>query len=67
MIPNQELLLKEPTESAPENFEFVGNLESQERKKMEEERQKKRKRSPSPRETFFEMNHPMGYWNMGRW
>ncbi|EEP78446.1 predicted protein [Uncinocarpus reesii 1704] len=50
-----------PTD-APEVFEFAGIRHDFEKAKEE----RKRKRSPSPRETYFEMNHPQGWWNQNR-
>lgn len=47
-----------PTD-APEVFEFAGIRFDRETEKAK----RKRKRSQSPRETWFEMNHPMGRWN----
>ncbi|KAJ2981362.1 hypothetical protein NQ176_g2069 [Zarea fungicola] len=67
----QRLVLgdRSPLQSAPAIFEFVGirhdsDKAIKEREELEEER---KRRSPSPRETWFEMNHPMGAWNQGRW
>lgn len=56
----QQLVLgdRSPLESAPATFKFVGIRRDPH--KAIEERGEKRKRSPSPRETWFEMNHPMG-------
>ncbi|KAK4154790.1 hypothetical protein C8A00DRAFT_42474 [Chaetomidium leptoderma] len=48
-----------PPPTAPAVFEFVGIWRDLE--KEEAERQETRDRSP--RETWFEMNHPMGSWN----
>jgi hypothetical protein len=51
---------------APEFFEFVGIRYDREKEKAERERWKAQvrvQRSPSPRESWFEMNHPMGWWN----
>lgn len=42
---------------APEVSEFVGIHYNKEKEVA------KRKRSPSPRESCFKMNHPMGSWN----
>jgi hypothetical protein len=50
---------RDPPADAPEVFEFAGIRYDREKEKAE----RKRKRSPSPRETWFEMNHPMGWWN----
>lgn len=56
-----------PDAPAPEVFEFVGiwrdpKKEKAEREKMEMERKKleRQRRPPSPRESWFELNHPMG-------
>ncbi|KKZ63502.1 hypothetical protein EMCG_02189 [[Emmonsia] crescens] len=71
-ISNDYVKLKVPREvvfanrdlpaEAPEVFEFAGIRYDREKGKAE----RKRKRSPSPRETWFEMNHPMGWWNQSR-
>lgn len=53
---------RDPPAEAPEVFEFAGIRYDREKGKAET----KRKRSPSPRETWFEMNHPMGWWNQSR-
>ena len=50
-----------PPPTAPEVFEFVGIWRSWEEEKAEQ----RKRRPPSPRETWFEMTHPMGAWNMG--
>ena len=60
---------------APEVFEFVGTTVDYEEEQREkriveglEELPKAKARSPSPpspRETWFEMNHPMGWWKSG--
>ncbi|KAL2793697.1 hypothetical protein BJX66DRAFT_305488 [Aspergillus keveii] len=57
----------------PDLFEFVGIRPGFEKEREERGRaQAKRKRSPSPpsppspRESWFEMNHPMGWWNQSR-
>lgn len=65
-----------PPPSAPLEFEFVGiwndpHKEDAERHKEDAERQnalmeEKRRRSPSPRESWFELNHPMGAYYTGR-
>lgn len=56
-----------PDAPAPEVFEFAGiwfdpEKQKAEREKMEVERKKleRQRRSPSPRESWFELNHPMG-------
>ena len=57
---------RSPPPAAPEVFEFSGILLDWE--KEEKERQEmiaKAQRSPSPRESWFEMNHPMGSWHRG--
>lgn len=46
----------------PEVFEFVGILVGLE----EEQEAAQSRRSPSPRESWFEMNHPMGWWAQSR-
>ena len=57
-----------PPAAAPEVFEFVGVRRQLEKEKAErQERIKNSRRPPSPRETWFEMNHPMGSWNQGRY
>jgi len=53
--------------AAPEVFEFVGIWRDLEKEKAErQERMAKARRSPSPRESWFEMNHPMGWWHQSR-
>lgn len=60
-----------PNAPAPEVFEFVGIWVEKEKEKekeqarredmeMERERLEWQRRSPSPRESWFELNHPMG-------
>ncbi|KAJ3542675.1 hypothetical protein NM208_g3974 [Fusarium decemcellulare] len=55
----KELVFMDRTEtpSAPETFKFIGVREDCEK---EIARQAGKSRSPSPRETWFELNHPMG-------
>lgn len=53
-------------ESAPEVFEFMGILRNLEKEKEERLERERKNRSPSPRESWFEMNHPMGWWNQSR-
>jgi hypothetical protein len=54
--------------AAPEVFEFVGIWRDLEKEKAErQERMAKARRSPSPRESWFEMNHPMGWWHQSRY
>ncbi|KAK3938087.1 hypothetical protein QBC46DRAFT_390930 [Diplogelasinospora grovesii] len=48
-----------PLPAAPEMFEF--EKEKAERR----EKMVKARRSPSPRETWFKMNHPIGSWKLG--
>lgn len=52
-----------PPPAAPEVFEFAGILRDLEKEKAEQNA----RRPPSPRETWFEMNHPMGWWAQGSW
>ncbi|ROT42226.1 hypothetical protein SODALDRAFT_374580 [Sodiomyces alkalinus F11] len=53
-----------PPPTAPEVFEFVGIWRDREKEKAERQKMMvKIRRSPSPRESWFEMNHPMGVWN----
>lgn len=55
---------------APEVLEFVGIHYDPKKRKAEMQRQedaKRARREPSPRETFFEMNHPMGWWKQSGW
>lgn len=53
-----------PRAAAPEVFEFVGIWRDKEKERAErQERMTKARRSPSPRESWFEMNHPMGSWH----
>ncbi|KAK3934240.1 hypothetical protein QBC46DRAFT_400360 [Diplogelasinospora grovesii] len=55
-----------PLPAAPEMFEFVGIWSNWEKEKAERrEKMAEARRSPSPRETWFEMNHPMGSWKSG--
>ena len=57
-----------PPAAAPEMFEFVGIRRDWEKEKAEQqERMTKARRSPSPRESWFEMNHPMGSWHQSRY
>ncbi|AEO57899.1 hypothetical protein MYCTH_2304632 [Thermothelomyces thermophilus ATCC 42464] len=54
-----------PPPTAPDVFEFAGILRDWEKEKAErQERMAKARRSPSPRESWFEMNHPMGSWSL---
>lgn len=54
-----------PPSSAPEVFEFVGIWRDPEKEETEsQERMANTRRSPSPGETFFEMSHPMGAYNV---
>jgi hypothetical protein len=67
LIPDNKSVSKH---SMPNRFEFV-SIQRDFEKQREERRkaQAKRKRSPSPaspRESWFEMNHPMGWWNQYR-
>lgn len=55
---------------APDFFEFFGIIHDDEKDHAEQlawQEKRARERSPSPRETFFEMSHPMGSWNQARW
>ncbi|KAK4232752.1 hypothetical protein C8A03DRAFT_39621, partial [Achaetomium macrosporum] len=55
-----------PPPTAPEVFEFAGIWRDPEKERAErQERMVNIHRSPSPRESWFEMNHPMGAWNQG--
>jgi hypothetical protein len=57
-----------PPPATPEVFEFVGIWRDREKEKAErQERMAKARRSPSPRESWFEMNHPMGWWHQSRY
>ncbi|KAL4861364.1 hypothetical protein BDV12DRAFT_180375 [Aspergillus spectabilis] len=66
----RELLCQEgtPPPHLPEVFDFVAI-----RRGSREEREKRRKKEeawpqpPSPKETWFEMTHPMGWWNQSMW
>lgn len=52
-----------PDGPAPKTFQFVGIWADPEKEKAEQEKaemERRRRRSPSPRETWFELNHPMG-------
>ena len=52
-----------PPPAAPDVFEFAGILPDREKEEAErQERMAKARRSP--RETWFEMNHPMGAWSL---
>ena len=44
-----------------------GPLADEDLEEEEAEQRAKARRSPSPRESWFEMTHPMGYWNESRW
>ncbi|KJZ78257.1 hypothetical protein HIM_02295 [Hirsutella minnesotensis 3608] len=70
MTISRKLIWPENVQGAPalEMFKFAGirfDLERARRDKIKKEQ--RGRRSPSPRETWFEMNHPMGSWNMGGW
>ncbi|KAH8665398.1 hypothetical protein BGZ61DRAFT_593110 [Ilyonectria robusta] len=55
---------------AQEFFEFFGIIRDEEKARAEglaAEEKRAREQPPSPRETFFEMYHPMGSWNQSRW
>jgi hypothetical protein len=55
---------------APERFEFVGILRDLEKEKTERKQaaeEEEKRRPASPRESYFEMNHPMGWWAQSRW
>ncbi|KAH8777593.1 hypothetical protein F5883DRAFT_696237 [Diaporthe sp. PMI_573] len=57
-----------PPHDAPEVFDFVGIWRDPEKEKTERERlerERELRRPPSPRESWFELNHPMGYWRSG--
>ncbi|KAJ9131299.1 hypothetical protein NKR23_g11785 [Pleurostoma richardsiae] len=57
----------DPPSAAPEVFEFVGVLRDLEKERADrQKRLAKARRSPSPRESWFELNHPMGWWNQSR-
>jgi hypothetical protein len=56
--------------ATPEMFDFVGIWRDweKEKKEMAEKHERRAKnRAPSPRESWFEMNHPMGSWNQMGW
>ncbi|KAH8588756.1 hypothetical protein B0O99DRAFT_655799 [Bisporella sp. PMI_857] len=55
-----------PLLTAPEMFEFVGVWHDREKEKAERQKRMEARRSPSPRETWFEMNHPMGWWHQSQ-
>jgi hypothetical protein len=65
MTVSRELVFMDqpPMASAPELFRFMGIRFDQHKERQQ--RNRKRKRSTSPRESWFEMNHPMGSYNMG--
>lgn len=50
-----------PPPAAPKVFEFVGIWRDEEKEEAER-KERIANRPPSPRETWFEMNHPMGLW-----
>jgi hypothetical protein len=53
----------------PEMFDFVGilrDIEKERKERAEACKSSIRNRLPSPRESFFEMSHPMGWWNQSR-
>lgn len=57
-----------PPAAAPEIFEFVGIRRDREKEKAEQqERVSKTHRSPSLRESWFEMTHPIGSWHQSRY
>ncbi|KAL1853987.1 hypothetical protein Daus18300_011576 [Diaporthe australafricana] len=56
---------EDPPPTAPEVFDFVGiwfdrDKELEEAEQREAEMELRRLRAPSPRESWFELNHPMG-------
>lgn len=58
-----------PTPSAPREFEFVGIWYDRHKAFVERQNalmEEKKRRSPSPRESWFELNHPMGAYYNGR-
>ncbi|EUC26730.1 hypothetical protein COCCADRAFT_10475 [Bipolaris zeicola 26-R-13] len=74
-VPRSIACLLPPPSNTPELFEFVGisrhfknKRTNQEKQKREEAEAKRRKqRDDSPRESWFEMNHPMGSWAQSSW
>lgn len=61
----RDLCLPDPPLAARKVFKFVGIKRDREKEKAEREeleRAAESRRSPSPAETWFEMNHPMGWW-----
>ncbi|PON20048.1 hypothetical protein TGAM01_v211092 [Trichoderma gamsii] len=50
---------------APDMFTFHGVRYDYKEEKRRRDEERKPQRSPSPRETWFEMSHPMGTWNIG--
>ncbi|KAG8163049.1 hypothetical protein KVR01_007527 [Diaporthe batatas] len=57
-----------PPTTAPASFDFFGIWRDIDKEIAERERilkEARARRPPSPRETWFEMNHPMGAWNSG--
>jgi hypothetical protein len=59
--------LPTPSTATPEKFEFVGIWRDWEKEKAEQQdRMTKARRLLSPRESWFEMNHPMGSWHQSR-
>lgn len=58
-----------PPPSAPREFEFVGIWYDRHKAFVERQNalvEEKKRRSPSPRESWFELNHPMGAYYNGR-
>ncbi|KAK4074502.1 uncharacterized protein Triagg1_5098 [Trichoderma aggressivum f. europaeum] len=53
--------------SAPDTFTFYGVRHDYPEEKRRREEEIISQRPPSPRDTWFERNHPMGAWNMGGW
>lgn len=53
-----------PPPIAPDVFEFIGVLRDLEKGEAER-KERLARRSPSPRETWFEMNYPMGWYKSG--
>ncbi|KAH6951124.1 hypothetical protein BKA56DRAFT_440623, partial [Ilyonectria sp. MPI-CAGE-AT-0026] len=65
MTASRKLVCPEKAPAAPAHqmFKFVGIRSDLERDRRRQEEEQQLRRSPSPRETWFEMNHPMGSWN----
>ena len=70
-IPREVVYYNTPPPTAPETFEFVGiyfdRKGAMERAHAKDQEERARNPPASPRESWFEMNHPMGSWAQDDW